>query len=239
MSWAVERDESPQAPAAPEMVIMRSVTRGAEPNPPDHRPERSGLSVDSIWLWIVMTTSQQAFRVIGISGSLRRGSYNTQLLRVAAEVAPEGVIVELADISDLPLYNADIERQGLPPTVQRLRDHIAEADGVLFATPEYNYSITGALKNAIDWASRRPSPLDEKPAAIMGTGGRSGTARAQRHLRDILKHNDVQVVSQPEVALPGAWSLFSDGTISDPRSRDQIRRLLEALRDRIEEAQAA
>lgn len=187
-----------------------------------------------------MTSPQSAFRVLGISGSLRRGSYNTELLRVAAELAPEGVIVDLADISELPLYNADIERErGLPPSVQRLRDQIAEADGILFATPEYNYSITGAMKNAIDWASRRPSPLDEKPAAIMGTGGRSGTARAQRHLRDILQHNDVQVVGRPEVALPGAWSLFGDGSLSDQRSRDRIRLLLEALRDRIEEAQAA
>lgn len=145
--------------------------------------------------------------MLGISGSLRRGSYNTQLLQVAAEVAPKGVTVELADISDLPLYNADIERErGLPEAVQRLRIQISEADGALFATPEYNYSITGAMKNAIDWASRRPSPLDDQPAAITGTGGRSGTARAQRHLRDILKHNHVQVVSRPEVALPGPWS---------------------------------
>ena len=186
-----------------------------------------------------MNSEMRTFRVVGISGSLRRDSYNTQLLQVAAEVAPEGVDVEFADISDLPLYNADIEReQGLPEAVQRLRAQLSEADGVLFATPEYNYSITGAMKNAIDWASRRPSPLDEKPAAIMGTGGRSGTARAQRHLRDILAHNDVQVVNQPEVALPGAWKLFSDGSL-DQSSRDQIRRLLEALRDRIEEAQAA
>lgn len=187
-----------------------------------------------------MTSRHEGFEVLGISGSLRRGSYNTRLLHIAAELAPAGVNVRLADISDLPLYNADIEREeGLPEPVERLRREIADADGILFATPEYNYSVTGALKNAIDWASRRPSPLDGKPAAILGTGGRSGTARAQRHLRDILKHNDLRVVGQPEVALPGAWSLFQDGELTDERALDQIRLLLEALVDRIEAEEAA
>lgn len=175
--------------------------------------------------------------VLGISGSLRRDSFNTELIRVAAEEAPPDMTIALADISDLPIYNADLEREsGFPEPVERLRDEMARADGLLFATPEYNYSVPGALKNAIDWASRRPSPMDLKPAAILGAGGRSGTARAQRHLRDILEHNQLQVVSEPEVLLAGARSLFAGGTLQDTMARKEIRRLLESLLETIEQA---
>lgn len=186
-----------------------------------------------------MTESRQ-FKVLGVSGSLREGSYNTMLLRAAAEVAPGGMTLEIADISDLPLYNADIEREeGFPGSVRRFRDQLDEADGVLFATPEYNYSVTGAMKNAIDWASRRPSPLDYKPAAILGAGGGSGTARAQRHLRDILKHNDLRVVTEPEVLVARARQFFSDGRLADATIRDEIRSLLVALLETLQQAEAA
>lgn len=186
-----------------------------------------------------MTDSRQ-FKVLGVSGSLREGSYNTKLLRAAAEVAPENMTVEIADISDLPLYNADIEHQeGFPESVLRFRDQLDRADGLLFATPEYNYSVTGAMKNAIDWASRRPSPLDFKPAAILGAGGRSGTARAQRHLRDILKHNDLRVVTEPEVLVARARQFFSDGRLTDETIRSDIRSLLIALLETLERSQAA
>lgn len=183
-----------------------------------------------------MTESGQ-FEVLGISGSLRRGSFNTELIRVAAEEAPPNVTVALADISDLPIYNADLEREsGFPKPVEQLRDEMARADGLLFATPEYNYSVPAALKNAIDWASRRPSPIDHKPAAILGAGGRSGTARAQRHLRDILEHNELQVVTEPEVLLAGARSLFADGTLRDTVARGEIRRLLQSLLETMQKA---
>lgn len=186
-----------------------------------------------------MTDSPQ-FKVLGVSGSLREGSYNTMLLRAAAEVAPDGMAVEIADISDLPLYNADIERQeGFPESVRRFRNQLDEADGVLFATPEYNYSVTGAMKNAIDWASRRPSPIDYKPAAILGAGGGSGTAKAQRHLREILKHNDLRVVTEPEVLVARARQFFGDGRLTDAAIRDQIRLLLVALLESLEQAEAA
>lgn len=186
-----------------------------------------------------MSDSRQ-FKVLGVSGSLREDSYNTNLLRAAAEVAPDGMTVEIADISDLPLYNADIERQeGFPESVRRFRDQLDRADGVLFATPEYNYSVTGAMKNAIDWASRRPSPIDFKPAAILGAGGGSGTARAQRHLRDILKHNDLRVVTEPEVLVARAREFFDDGRLMDNAVRDEIRALLEALLETLERAEAA
>lgn len=188
---------------------------------------------------MTMTHPRQC-EILGISGSLRKGSYNTELLRVAGEVAPPGASIELAEISKLPLYNADIEAtDGFPPSVTELRDAIDGADGLLFATPEYNYSVTGALKNAIDWASRRPSPLDHKPAAILGTGGRSGTARAQRHLRDILQHNQLQVVTEPEVLLAGARTVFADGTLTDADARESIRRLVLSLIRTIEQRSAA
>lgn len=190
-------------------------------------------------LWITMTDSRQ-FKVLGVSGSLRTGSYNTMLLRAAAEVAPDGMTVEIADISDLPMYNADVEREeGFPESVQRFRDQLDRADGVLFATPEYNYSVTGAMKNSIDWASRRPSPLDYKPAAILGAGGGSGTARAQRHLREILKHNDLRVVTHPEVLVARARQFFSDGRLADETIRKEVRSLLVALLETLQQAEAA
>jgi chromate reductase len=186
-----------------------------------------------------MTDSRQ-FKVLGVSGSLRKDSYNTKLLRAAAEVAPEGMTVEIADISDIPMYNADTETaEGFPKPVERFRAQLEDADGVLFATPEYNYSVTGVMKNAIDWASRRPSPLDFKPAAIFGAGGGSGTARAQQHLRDILKHNDLRVIAEPEVLVARARRFFNDGQLTDTAVRAEIRSLLEALLETLEQAEAA
>lgn len=169
--------------------------------------------------------------ILGISGSLRRGSLNRALLRAAAELIPADVRLEVADISDLPLYNWDVEQElGFPGSVQRFRDQVASADALLIATPEYNNSIPGALKNAIDWASRggADSPLNEKPAAIMGAAGRLGSVRAQMHLRTILMHNDLQVVQKPEVLVPGR-DAFEAGELVHDRYRDQVRRLLEAL----------
>ena len=174
--------------------------------------------------------TNQTVNIVGISGSLRRASYNTALLRVAGDVAPVGVEIEVADISDFPLYNSDIEReQGFPPAVEQFRQKLDLADGLLFASPEYNFSVTGALKNAIDWASRRPSPIDEKPAAILGAGGRSGTARSQRHLREILGHNRLKLVSEPEVMVAGPWDKFEGGVLIDEDTREEVSALVEAL----------
>lgn len=176
-----------------------------------------------------------AIDVLGISGSLRQGSYNTAALRAAAELAPAGMTIEIASLDKLPLYDADVERaEGLPPPVQELHDRIRASDALLIATPEYNFSISGVLKNAIDWASRggADAPINGKPAAILGAGGRSGTLRAQLHLRQILAHNDLRVVQKPEVLIDGAWSKFDEsGRLNHDRHRDQIRRLLEALAD--------
>jgi chromate reductase len=172
--------------------------------------------------------------ILGIPGSLRRDSLNRSLLRAAADLLPAGMRLDVADISDLPLYNWDVEQEsGFPAPVLRLRDQITAADGLLIATPEYNNSMPGALKNAIDWASRGPeSPLNGMPAAIMGAAGRLGSVRAQMHLRTVLMHNDLKVVQRPEVLVTGG-SPFTEGELTDERYRDQISRLLGALHDLI------
>jgi chromate reductase len=175
---------------------------------------------------------ERPIRILGISGSLRAGSYNTAALRAAAELAPQDVEIEIFDLNGLPMFNADTEAADLRhPQVAALREAIAGADGLLIATPEYNYSITAALKNAIDWASRggAGSPLTGKPAAVFGAGGRFGTLRAQLHLRQILLHNDLPLVGKPEVMIDRASTKFDDGRLVDERHRDQVRRLVEAL----------
>ena len=174
-----------------------------------------------------------AFSVIGISGSLRAASFNTGLLRAAQELAPDGITVEIADISAVPLYNEDVYQAGFPPAVETLRRQVAAADAVLLATPEYNYSIAGPMKNAIDWVSRPPTPqaFDGKAVAIMGaSAGRLGTARAQYHLRQVMVFVNAFVVNRPEVMVGGAAAAFTDGKLTDETARDLIRQQLTALR---------
>jgi chromate reductase len=137
-------------------------------------------------------------RILAISGSLRHGSLNTRLLREIAERAPAGVEIEIYDgLRTIPPYDADTDHALAPEPVQALRDAIADADGLLFATPEYNSSIPGVLKNAIDWASRprNATPLQGKPAAVVGaTTGRFGAVWAQAELRKVLAHTGARVV---------------------------------------------
>jgi chromate reductase len=169
--------------------------------------------------------------VVGFSGSLRAGSYNSALLRNAMELVPTGMTIEIVSLADIPLYNADVEAQGMPAAVQTFREHLAAADALLIATPEYNYSVPGVLKNAIDWASRGPnSPLTYKPLAMMGAGGRFGTLRAQLHLRQIVLHNNMYPLNNPQVTVTRAWENFdSEGRLTDERSRKALQELLEAL----------
>lgn len=172
--------------------------------------------------------------VLGISGSLRKGSYNSAALREALRLAPEGMRIEIADIAQIPLYNEDVYAQGFPPAVERLREQIRAADALLIVTPEYNYSMPGVLKNAIDWVSRPPDqPFAGKPAAVMGvSAGRFGTARAQYHLRQSMVFLDLHLLNKPEVMIGNAGQLFDDaGALTDEATRGYIRRLLEALRD--------
>ncbi len=151
-------------------------------------------------------------------------------------MAPAGMTVEIADISEIPMFNMDTRAEvGYPNTVADLRRKLQDADGLVIASPEYNHSLTGVLKNTIDWLSTgADSPLDRKPTAILGVGGRLGTAKSQAALRLVLAHKDVAVLNRPEVLLAGAGSLFDDDlNLTDERSQDQVRRLMFALAGQI------
>ena len=177
-------------------------------------------------------SSQSPIHVVGLSGSLRKGSFNTAALRAAQGLAPEGMRIETAEIGDLPLYNDDVRLAGYPAPVARLRGQLAAADAILFVTPEYNYSIPGVLKNAIDWASRAPSqPFDGKPVAIMGaSGGLFGTARAQYQLRQMLVFLNAFPVNKPEVMIGQALTKFDEaGHLTDETTKQFVRQLLVAL----------
>lgn len=172
------------------------------------------------------------FTILGIAGSLRRASYNRLALHAAQNFLPPGTRLEIAELHDIPPFNQDEEQQA-PASVQALKRHIRAADAILFCTPEYNYSVPGVLKNAIDWASRPygDSAWRGKPAAIMGASvGSLGTARAQYHLRQILVTLDMPTVNQPEVMIASADKRFgADGELADEASRQQLRKLLVAL----------
>lgn len=173
-------------------------------------------------------------KILGISGSLRKASYNTAALRVAQELAPEGISIEIVGISDVPLYNEDVRAQGFPPAAERFREQIRAADALLFASPEYNYSVSGVLKNAIDWASRPPDqPFAGKPAAVMGaSGGITGTTRSQFHLRQIGVGVDLKFVNKPEVLIATAHERFdAQGALTHEATREMIRKLVVALVD--------
>lgn len=160
--------------------------------------------------------------VLGISGSLRRGSFNTALLNAATELAPAGMTITPAPIGDLPLYDDDVRAAGYPPQVERFREAIRAADALLFVSPEYNRSISGVLKNAIDWASRPPSqPLDGKRALVMTAApGGLGGALANHHLRQVLVYLNVHIMPGPEVMVAGAGTKFdAEGRLADEATR--------------------
>ena len=178
----------------------------------------------------VMTSS--SLKILGLSGSLRKGSYNTAALKTAQALAPEGVSIEIASIGGLPLYDADIQAQGFPADVLSLAEQIRAADAVLIVTPEYNYSTSGVLKNAIDWISRVPNqPFAGKPIALMSASmSLHGGVRAQYHLRQIFVFLDGLVLNKPEVFIAQAHTRFDDqGTLTDEPTRGFVRQLVESL----------
>jgi chromate reductase len=161
-------------------------------------------------------------RIAGISGSLRKGSYNTATLRALKALAPDRLDIDIITLHDVELFNEDVEAEGWPPNVQKLRQRIEPADAVIFATPEYNYSIPGVLKNAIDWLSRpeRKGPIFNKPAAIIGaTPSMIGTARAQAHLRQVAFYNGMPLLPTVEILVARAGDKFNDdGSLVDEKT---------------------
>jgi chromate reductase len=171
-------------------------------------------------------------KVLGIAGSLRKGSYNKLALRAALELKPADMEIESFDIAPIPLYDEDVREHGFPKAVEQLRESIRAADALLIVTPEYNYSMPGVLKNAIDWASRPPSqPFDDKPLAIMGAStSRLGTARAQYHLRQTAVFLNMHLLNKPEVMISGAAGVFdASGRLTDEATRKLIAELLANL----------
>lgn len=169
-------------------------------------------------------------KILGICGSLREKSINHGLLKAAIELAPEGVKIEECSIANLPPFNQDFEHNP-PAEVAEFKKKIAEADAILFSTPEYNYSIPGVLKNAIDWASRPygKGEWDGKPAAIMGASGPRGTVRAQLHLRQIFVTLNIKTFNRPELMVDSTGKFDENGNLIDETTKEQIKDLLHAL----------
>lgn len=171
-----------------------------------------------------------SLKFLGLTGSLRQKSANKGLLRAAQARLPSGVTMEVADLSDVPFYNADITEK--PASVQRVFAQMEQADALVIACPEYNYSIAPALKNILDWASREPNNplLAGKAVAIMGAGGGMGTSRAQYHLRQVCVFLDLHPLNKPEVfanAFAGAFD--ADGNLTDERLQQLVEQQMQAL----------
>jgi len=173
--------------------------------------------------------------VIGISGSLRRDSYNTALLRGAVELAPAGLSIEVASIRDIPLYDGDLEADGIPEPVRALKDRVAAADGLLLVTPEYNNSIPGVFKNAIDWMSR-PSPdiprvFGGKPVALIGASpGGFGTILSQNAWLPVLRTLGCTLWTQGRLMVSRAGGVFgSDGKLLDTKISEQLRGFMQGF----------
>jgi len=174
---------------------------------------------------------EQNIKILGFAGSLRAQSFNRGILNAAAQLLPEHVALEIYELNDIPVFNQDQENN-IPPAVTEFKNKIKSADAILIATPEYNYSVPGVLKNAIDWASRPygDNSFEGKPVAIMSAStGMLGGARAQYHLRQSFVFLNVQTVNRPEVMVPFARDKFQDGVLTDETSRKKIAELVAAL----------
>ncbi len=175
---------------------------------------------------------KKPIKILGIAGSLRKGSYNKAALRAAVELVPKDATLAIAEIGDLPLYNADLEKN-FPAPAKKFKEKVRQADAILFVTPEYNYSVPGVLKNAIDWASRPfgDSAWEGKPAAIMGAAtGPMGTVRAQLHLRDMFVYLNILPLNHPQVLIGDAKKKFDEqGNLTDEITKERIKEMLAAL----------
>ena len=175
---------------------------------------------------------KQPVKILGFVGSLRKGSYNKALMRAAVKLAPEEATIEVFDLEGIPPFNQDLERQP-PQTVKEFKAKIRKADAILIATPEYNYSVPGVLKNAIDWASRPygDNAFEGKPVALMSASiGTLGGARAQYHLRQSFVFLNMHPLNHPEVMMPFAEdNVDAEGNVTNEQTKQRIRELLEAL----------
>lgn len=173
-------------------------------------------------------------KILGICGSLRAKSFNLSALKVAAEVMPAGMTLEITSIADLPLFNGDVLDAGAPAAAVKFRDAILAADGILIACPEYNWTIPGTLKNSIDWVSKMtPQPYAGKPVAILSaTAGPLGGARAQYDLRKSLSCIDAMLLGKPEVFIGMAQTKFdADGKLTDEATRKILAMQMTAFED--------
>lgn len=174
--------------------------------------------------------------IAAISGSLRKDSFNTALLRAFGAVAPEGMQIEIVGIGDLPMYSGDIESP-YPAAAQAVRDAVERADGLIIATPEYNRSIPGALKNAIDWLTRPygHNSFALKPLLLAGvSSGKIGTAVAQSHVRQMMVYLEADIIGQPELYIGPAQAVFdTDGNMQDGATREMLAKALGALKERV------
>lgn len=178
--------------------------------------------------------NERQFRVLGVSGSLRQGSYNRLLIQAAQELAPENLRIDIFDLHNIPAYDPDTEAEGTPEPVVEFKRRIQAADALLISTPEYNYGVPGMLKNAIDWASRPTvggaKVLNGKPIALMGaTTGNFGTVRAQMMLRQVFLYTRSHVMLEPEVTVFRVKDRFEGDRLTDEPTRGFIRELLEGL----------
>ncbi len=176
-------------------------------------------------------------RVIGLSGSLRKGSFNTMLLRACRLLAPADMEIEILGLSEIPMYNSDIHEAGLPMAVDGFVSALREADGLIIVCPEYNRSVPAVLKNAIDWASKTPpQPFDGKPIAITGASrGVLGTIMANHHLRQIFVYLNANTLNGPEVLVGNAGEKFDkDGELIDDTTRKFVSAYLAKLQDAID-----
>ena len=175
---------------------------------------------------------EKKVHILGFAGSLRKNSFNRSILRAALEMVSEDCKLEIFDLEGIPPFNQDLESQP-PEKVKEFKAKIRTADAILIATPEYNYSMPGVLKNAIDWASRPfgDNAFEGKPVAVMGASpGMTGTARSQYHLRQTFVFLDMHPLNRPEVMVPFAHEkIDKEGKVTDPKTKEKIRELLESL----------
>jgi chromate reductase len=183
----------------------------------------------------------EPIKLVAFCGSLRKASFNRMALNAFIERVPAGTSVQTIEIGDWPLYDADLQAKGFPDKVQAAQKAMLAADGIVFATPEYNYSVPGVLKNAIDWLSRlTPQPFAAKPIAMFGAaGGPLGTARAQYHLRQMMVFLDGRPVNKPEVMIGAAQTKFADGKFTDEVGSKLLTDLGAALALAVRQSKAA